>query len=111
MRFVYPVALGVLTFALASWRLFHRSIRQSPEVGEYLRRFRRIHHALREEDADHSLGRIGICRCSESARPAEPARTLVNLLAPDVHRHSEAPTGMRTEEDFGPCALLRREVI
>jgi len=26
--------------------LFHCSIRQRPEVGEDLRRFRRIHHAL-----------------------------------------------------------------
>ena len=47
--------------------LFHCSIRQCPEVGEHLRRFRRIHHALRKEDADHSLCRIGVCRCAEAA--------------------------------------------
>jgi hypothetical protein len=69
-------------------RLFHCSIRQCPEVGEYLRRFRRIHQALREEDADHALCRIGVCRCAEASGLTEPARGVEDLVAPDVHRHS-----------------------
>src|SRR6266704_139064 len=91
--------------------LFHCSIRQCPEVGEYLRRFRRIHHALREEDADHSLCRISVGRCAEAAGPTESAWCAEDVVALNVHRHSEAPAAIRTEKDFGPCALLRRELI
>src|ERR1700687_2440490 len=90
--------------------LFHCSIRQCPEVGEYLRRLRRIHHALREEDADHSLCRIGVGRCAEAPVPTESAGGMEDFVALNVDRHSEAPTGMRAEEDFGPCALLRRNM-
>src|SRR5438270_11538120 len=35
--------------------LHHRPIRKGPEIREYLRRLGRIHHPLREEDADHSI--------------------------------------------------------
>src|SRR5216683_2302649 len=91
--------------------LFHCSVRQRPEVREYLRRFRRIHHALREEYTDHSLCRIGVCRCAEAAGPPEPARGMEDFFAPNVHRHSEAPAAMLTEEYFGARALLRRELI
>ena len=41
------------------------------KVGEYLRRFRRIHHVLREEDADHSLYGIGVRRGAKAAVPPE----------------------------------------
>ena len=45
--------------------------------------------------------------------PVQPNRPGVwkISLAPDVHRHPEAPTGMRAEEDFGARALLGRELI
>src|SRR5260221_11764654 len=91
--------------------LSHCSVRQRPEVGEHLRRFRRIHHALREEDADHSLCRIGVCRCAEAAVPTESAWGAEDFVALNVHRHSDAPAAIRAEKDFGPCALLRRELI
>jgi hypothetical protein len=82
-------------------RLFHCSVRQCPEVGEHVRRFRRIHHALREEDADHSLCRIGVCRCAEAAVPTESAWGAEDFVALNVHRHSETPAAMRTQKDFG----------
>src|SRR5580704_8318663 len=61
--------------------LFHCSIRKCPEVGESLRRFGRIHHALGEEDAEHSLCGIGVGRCAEAAVPTESARCVRVLLA------------------------------
>jgi hypothetical protein len=36
-------------------------------------RFRRIQHALREEDANHCLHRIGVRACAKPAAPPEPA--------------------------------------
>ncbi len=38
-------------------------------------------------------------------------KEMPGLVALNVHRHSEAPAAIRTEKDFGPCALLRRELI
>jgi len=91
--------------------LFHRSIRQCPKVSEYFRRFRRIHHSLREENADHSLCRIGVRGCTEAAGPTETAGSMEYFVALNVHRHSEAPAGERTEEDFRSRALLSRKLI
>jgi len=42
-----------------------------PEIGEHVRRRRRIHHALGHQDADHVLGRIGMAGGSVAAAPAE----------------------------------------
>jgi hypothetical protein len=86
-------------------------VRQCPEVGEYLRRFRRIHHALREEDADHSLYGIGVRRGPKATVPPESASSTEDFVALNIHRYSESPAAMDTEKDFGICALLRRELM
>src|SRR5438874_7717459 len=91
--------------------MFHGGVSERPEVAEDFRRLWRIHHALREEDADHSLCRIGVGRCAEAAGPTESAWCAEDVVALNVHRHSEAPAAIRTEKDLGPCALLRRELI
>src|ERR1700730_6262684 len=92
-------------------RLFHCSVHQCPKVGEYPRRFRRIHHALREEDADHSLCGVGIRGCTEPSGPTETAGGVEDFVTLNVYRHSEAPAGKRAKKDFRPSALVRREVI
>src|SRR5215212_10368366 len=96
---------------LPDYCLFHCSIRQCPKVGEYLWRFRRIHHALREQDADHPLCGIGVCRCAEAASPTESAWCVKDFFALNVHCHSETPAAMHTEKDLGSCTLLRHELI
>ena len=80
--------------------LLHCSVSQCPEVGEYLRRFRRIHHALREEDADHSLYGIGVRRGAKAAVPPESAWGTEDFVALNIHRHSESPAAMDTEKRF-----------
>src|ERR1700761_2375263 len=94
-----------------STALLHCSVRQCPEVGEYFWRLRGIHHSLGEKDADHSFLRIVVGGCAEAAGPAVAAGGVEDLSALDVDPHSEAPTGMVAEEDFGACALLGRELI
>src|ERR1700730_12309713 len=91
--------------------LLHCSARKCPEIGEYFGGFRRIHHALGEEDADHSLSRIGVCGCAVAAGPAESAWGVEDLSTLDVYRHSEAPAGIVAEKDFGACSLLGLELI
>src|SRR5215469_1467689 len=95
---------AICLFCRASCCLFHCSIRQRPKVSEYLRRFRRIHHALCEEDADHSLCRIDICRCAKAAVPTKATRCAEDFVTLNFHRHAEAPAAIGTEKDFGPCA-------
>jgi hypothetical protein len=71
-------------FLLACQPLFHGLIRQRPEVREDSWRFWRIHQALREQDADHAFGGIGVYGCAEAAGPAEAARHVVDFFAPSV---------------------------
>src|SRR5262249_38085478 len=91
--------------------LFHGSIRQCPEVGEYLRPLRGIHHSLGEEEADPTVRRIGGGGGAEAAGPAETAGDVEDLPARDVDGHPECPTAVGAEEDLGPCALLGRQLI
>src|SRR6185437_12097579 len=91
--------------------LFHGSIRQRPEVGVKSRLFRRLHHALLEEDPDHSLRRIGVCRGAEAAVLTESAWGMKDFVALNAHRHAEAPAGMGAEKAARPRALLSRDLI
>lgn len=65
--------LAGLPPALSSW-LHQHCIRQGPEISEYLRRFRRVHHSLGQQDSDHSFRWIRVSRSSKSSGPTESAR-------------------------------------
>src|SRR5215831_5650696 len=68
--------------------LFHRSIRQCPEVGKYFRRFWRIHHALREQDTNHFFLRINVGSCAETTSPTETVWIMIDFLASYIYRKS-----------------------
>jgi len=74
--------------------LFHRSVRCRPEVGEYLRWGRRIHHALREEDADHPYGWPGNARQLISTIERLAARAGSRIITTD-HERREVDLGRK----------------
>src|SRR5215467_9485296 len=107
----HPLLLASTKVLQPASGLFHCSVSEGPEIGKHSRRFGRIHHALREEDADHFLGGIGVGRGAEAPVPAEAARVVKGFVPQNVHCHPQAPARMSTEKDFAIRALPRRQMI